>query len=310
VAGIFLGTPAAAVSSLAAFCDVEDVDLVITQPDRRAGRGSGREAEKAVSAVKIAAEQFGLAVAQPETGEELFDLVDSIRPEIALVVAYGRILKPAVLSIVPYGFLNVHFSLLPRWRGAAPVERAIAAGDETTGVTLMRIDPGLDTGPILGEITTPIGSDETGGSLTARLSFLGATLVDHMVPDYLNGRRRPVPQLAAGVTHAAKLTKDEARLNSTWEVAQAERTVRAFSPRPGAWIRTEDGDLKIHTAAIASISTTRSSIEVSNGIVAAGFRDGSLELHRIQAPGKTPQDASSWMNGRRGIPLAFVSDGD
>jgi len=310
VAGIFLGTPAAAVPSLAAFCDVEDVDLVVTQPDRRAGRGSDRDTEKAVPAVKIAAEQFGFAVAQPETGEELFDLVDSIRPEIALVVAYGRILKPAVLSLVPYGFLNVHFSLLPRWRGPAPVERAIAAGDETTGVTLMRIDPGLDTGPILGEISTPIGHTETGGSLTARLSFLGATLVDSMIPDFTNGRRRPVPQLAAGETHAAKLTKDEARLCSTLEVAQAERAVRAFSPRPGAWIRTEDGDLKVHSAAIASIPTTRSSIEIANGVVTAGFRDGSLELHTVQAPGKTAQDASAWMNGRRGIPLAFASDED
>ncbi|GMQ98826.1 MAG: methionyl-tRNA formyltransferase [Acidimicrobiia bacterium] len=306
MAGIFLGTPAAAVPSLAAFCDVEDVELVITQPDRRAGRGS----EKAVSSVKKAAEQFGFEVAQPETGEELFDLVASIRPDIALVVAYGRILKPAVLSVPPYGFLNVHFSLLPRWRGAAPVERAIAAGDETTGVTLMHIDPGLDTGPILGEISTPIGPGETGGSLTARLSFLGATLVDRMVPDFMNGRRRPVPQLAAGVTHAAKLEKDEARLNSTWDVAQAERAVRAFTPRPGAWIRTKDGDLKIHAATIASVPATRSSIEVTNGVVTAGFRDGSLELRTVQAPGKASQSASVWMNGRRGIPLAFASDDD
>jgi len=306
VAGIFLGTPAAAIPSLAAFADVEDVDLVITQPDRRAGRGS----HKAASSVKIAAEQFGFPVAQPETGEELFDLVDAVRPDIALVVAYGRILTPAVLALVPFGFLNVHFSLLPRWRGAAPVERALASGDEMTGVTLMRLDPGLDTGPVLGEISTPIGPSETGGSLTARLSYLGATLVDRTVPEFMNGRRRPVPQLATGETLATKLTKDEARLRSNWNVARAERAVRAFSPRPGAWIRTEDGDLKIHSAAIAALATSQSSIEIANGVVTAGFVDGSLELHRVQAQGRNVQEASAWMNGRRGMPLAFGSDAD
>ena len=306
MAGIFLGTPAAAVPSLTACCDVEDVELVITQPERRAGRGSNRS----VSSTGIAAEQFGLAVAQPETTEELFDLVDAIRPDIALVVAYGRILTPAILSLVPYGFLNVHFSLLPRWRGAAPVERAIASGDETTGVTLMHIDSGLDTGPILGEISTPIGPGETGGSLTARLSYLGSTLVDGTIPDFLNGRRRPVPQLSTGETHAARLTKDEARLRSIWDVNQAERTVRAFSPRPGAWIRTIDGDLKVHSATIGSLPGTSSSIEVADGVVRAGFHNGSLELHTVQASGKTRQDATAWMNGRRGMPLAFAPDGE
>ncbi len=304
MSGIFLGTPAAAVASLAAFCDVEDVDLVVTQPDRRSGRGSGQTP----SAVKVAAEQFGLPVAQPETGGELLDVITSIRPDIALVVAYGRILRPDALSLVPFGFLNVHFSLLPRWRGAAPVERAIASGDDKTGVTLMRIDEGLDTGPILGEITTPIGPRETGGSLTARLSFLGAALVDQTLPDYVNGRRRPVPQLATGGTHAAKLSKDEARLTSKWNVAHAERAVRAFAPRPGAWIRTADGDMKIHEARIAAIPTTPAQIEVANGVVSAGFRDGSLELLTVQAPGKSRQEATAWMNGRRGMPLAFAHD--
>ncbi|MCL1594984.1 MAG: methionyl-tRNA formyltransferase [Actinomycetia bacterium] len=304
MSGIFLGTPAAAVASLAAFCDVEDVELVITQPDRRSGRGPGRTA----SPIKVAAEQFGLRVAQPGSGEELLDVISAIRPDLALVVAYGRILRPDVLSLVPYGFLNVHFSLLPRWRGAAPVERAIASGDENTGVTLMKIDEGLDTGPILGEIATPIGPRETGGSLTARLSFLGAALVDQTLPDYVNGRRRPVPQLATGGTHAAKLSKDEARLTSAWDVAHAERAVRAFAPRPGAWLRTADGDLKIHAARIAAMPTTRAQIEIANGVVSAGFQDGSLELLTVQPPGKSPQEATEWMNGRRGMPLAFSPD--
>ncbi len=174
----------------------------------------------------------------------------------------------------------------------------------------MRIDPGLDTGPVLGEISTPIGPRETGGSLTARLSYLGATLVDRLVPEFLNGRRSPVPQLAAGVTHAAKLYKDEARLNSTWDVTRAERAVRAFSPRPGAWIRTKEGDLKIYAATIASTPPNPSWIEVTNGVVTAGFQGGSLELRTVQAPGKASQSASAWMNGRRGVPVAFTSDDD
>lgn len=310
MAGIFLGTPAAAVPSLAAFSDVEDIELVVTQPDRKVGRGTSRDSEKSSSAIKIAAKQFGFEVAQPESAEELLDLVASIRPDIALVVAYGRILTPSVLSLVPYGFLNVHFSLLPRWRGAAPVERSIASGDDTTGVTLMRIDTGLDTGPILGEITTPIGPDETGGSLTARLSFLGATLVDQTVPDFMSGRRRPVPQLAAGERHAAKLTKSDARLMSTWEVAKSERAVRAYSPKPGAWIRTVEGDLKVHSAVVGSNQSTPASIELVDGIVLAGFGDGSLELRTVQVSGKSPQDGVAWMNGRRRDPLAFAPDNE
>ncbi len=302
--GAFLGTSAAAVPSLAAFCDVEDVDLVITQPDRRAARGP----EKAPPPVKVAAEQFGLRVAQPERGEELFDLLAELRPTVGLVVAYGRILSPAVLTLVTYGFLNVHFSLLPRWRGAAPVERAISEGDEMTGVTLMKIDEGLDTGPILGEIATPIGTTETGGSLTARLSYLGASLVDSTLPDYLNGHRRPVPQLTTGATQAPKLSKQEARLTPEWSMVAAERAIRAFSPRPGAWISIETGILKVHRARPSELSVDPGTIRLVEGTVVAGFSDGTLELLSVQRAGKAAQDATAWMNGRRGQPVSFLAD--
>ena len=205
---VFLGTPAAAVPSLAALADVEDVACVVTQPDRRAGRGGARQSPP----VKVAAEQFGFPIAQPATRDELLSILQNRSFDVGLVVAYGRILTPEMLASTRYGFLNVHFSLLPRWRGAAPVERAIASGDERTGVTLMKIDEGLDTGPVLGEIATPIGPDETGGSLSARLSHLGARLVDEITPEYLVGRRRPVPQLDTDTTHASRLSKEEARI--------------------------------------------------------------------------------------------------
>ena len=304
MSGVFLGTPAAAVPSLTAFADVEDVDLVITQPDARAGRGSS----KVSSPVKVAAQQFGFTVAQPATAEELLAVLEDLRPTVGLIVAYGRMLAPEVLDLVPYGILNVHFSLLPRWRGAAPVERAIAAGDSRTGVTLMKIDAGLDTGPILDEIATPIAPNETGGSLTARLAYLGASLVDRATPEYLNNRRRPIPQLTTGGSHAAKLTKDAARLRPSWDPERAERSVRAFAPRPGAWIQTSVGHVKLHEVRLSSQHADHGAITVVAGTVIAGFSGGAIELLVVQPPGKAPLDARAWMNGRRGEPLVFSDD--
>ncbi len=302
--GVFLGSPAAAVPSLAAFCDVEDVDLVVTQPDRPAGRGS----TKVPPPVKVAAKQFGLQVEQPATAEELFDVLSNAEPTVGLVVAFGRILTPTMLTLAPFGFLNVHFSLLPRWRGAAPVERAIAAGDEMTGVTLMRIDEGLDTGPVLGEVATPIGPTETGGTLTARLAYLGASLVDSTVPDYLTGRRRPVPQLTTGGSQAGKLTRRGALLTPAMRAVEAERAVRAFTPRPGAWLETPEGPLRVHRARLGVDTIEPGAIVWSGGTVLAGFADGTLELLTVQPPGKAAQDGTAWMNGRRREPTTFAAD--
>lgn len=301
---IFMGTPAAAVPSLASLAGVEDVDLVITQPDKRAGRG-GR---KVPSPVKVAATQWGLPVAQPDTRSDLHDLLLGSRWRFGLVVAYGRILTPAMLASTDLGFLNVHFSLLPRWRGAAPVERCIAAGDESTGVTLMKLDEGLDTGPIIGETTTPIGPNETGGSLTSRLAFLGASLVDTALPDYLSGRRMPVPQIDTGTTHAHMLTKDEARLSPTWDVHRAERSVRAFTPRPGARLETPDTVLRVWSARQCDATVEPGMIDVVHGTVAAGFEHGALELLSVQPAGKAIMTASAWMHGRRDESVSFGAD--
>ena len=298
---VFLGTPAAAVPSLGALADVDDVALVVTQPDRRAGRGNARISPP----VKVAAEQFGFGVAQPANREELLGLLEGGGFDIGVVVAYGRILTPAMLDSTRLGFLNVHFSLLPRWRGAAPVERSIAAGDERTGVTLMKIDEGLDTGPILGEIATPIGPDETGGSLTARLSYLGASLVDEITPEYLMGRRRPVPQIDTHASHASRLTKDEACLAPDLDVATAERAVRAFHPRPMAWLDTPEGSLRVHKARIAAERVDLGLIHVSGSGVIAGFANGSLLLETVQPPGKAAMSADAWMHGRRGAAATF-----
>ncbi len=293
---LFLGTPAAAVPSLAALADVADVELVVTRPDRPRGR-SGRPAPPAV---KLAAVEFGFPVAQPGSVDELRRVLDETSADVALVVAYGRILPPDVIAAVPRGFLNVHFSLLPRWRGAAPVERAILEGDAETGVTLMIIDEGLDTGPVVSAIETPIGADETGGSLTARLSYLGAKLVDDVFPDYLAGKRRAAAQLAAGVTVARPLTRDEARLDATWSAARAERAVRAFHPRPGAWIETPEGVVKIRAVAPVDADVPPGEIQPIAGIPCAGFEGGALELVEVQPAGKRPIGGRAWMHGRRG----------
>ncbi|MEN8040295.1 MAG: methionyl-tRNA formyltransferase [Actinomycetota bacterium] len=298
---VFLGTPAAAIPSLTALADVEDVDLVITQPDRRGGRGNARLAPP----VKAAAQQFGFRLAQPDSKEELAEILITGGFNIGVVVAYGRILSPTMLAAVPLGFLNVHFSLLPRWRGAAPVERAIVAGDARTGVTLMKIDEGLDTGPVLAEIATPIGPNETGGSLTARLSYLGASLIDGSAPEYLNNRRRPVPQIASGVRVAKRLTKEEARLLPAHPAGEAERMIRAFHPRPIAWMETSAGALRVHRAVPTDNLAEPGQIIQLGTRVIAGFTDGSVEFLSVQPADRTKVAALAWINGLRGESVTF-----
>ena len=259
--------------------------------------------------MKVAAEQFGFRVVQPTSESELLKAIQESGASVGLVVAYGRILTSEVLASLGLGFFNVHFSLLPRWRGAAPVERAIAAGDETTGVMLMKIDEGLDTGPVLAELATDIAPDETGGSLTARLAYMGSTLVDNALPEYLLGRRTPVPQIASGATHAAKLSKQEARLDPNADASAAARLVRAFSPRPGAWVATEAGRLRIHSATETGPSLNPvGQIGLADGYVALAFASGALRLETVQPEGKPSMDASAWMNGRRGEPVVLIDN--
>jgi len=259
-----------------------------------------RSAVAIASPVKVAAEQFGFRVAQPHSEAELLKLLEESGASFGLIVAYGRILGPAHLAAIGLGFVNVHFSLLPRWRGAAPVERAIAAGDEKTGVTLMKVDQGLDTGPVLAERATDIAPDDTGGSLTARLAYLGSTLVDNALPEYLLGRRVPVPQIATGATHAGKLSKREARLDAETDASVAARLVRAFSPRPGAWVATDAGNLRIHTATETGPSLNPiGQIGMADGYVALALAGGALRLETVQPEGKPSMDARAWMNGRR-----------
>jgi len=292
----FLGTPAAAVPALAALLDVADVPVVVTRPDRPRGR-SGRPTPPAV---KVSALEWGLRVVQPDTGAELGAALAAADLDVGVVVAYGRILRPDVLASTRVGFVNIHFSLLPRWRGPAPVERAILAGDDATGVTLMWLDEEMDTGPIIGAIETPIADDETGGSLTGRLSHLGAVLLADALPDFVAGSRHPADQIETGATHAAMLSRDEGRLDATLPADVLDRIVRALWPRPGAWVSAEGLRLKVLDSATTDDPTTLGMIAAVNGMPVLGTPEGGLALIQVQPEGGRPVAGPDWMNGRRG----------
>ena len=292
----FLGTPAVAIPSLAALIDVADIAVVVTRPDR----AKGRSGKPTPPAVKTAAIEWGLPIEQPTSSTEIEDVLRRAEADIGVVAAYGRILTRAALETTPAGFINVHFSLLPRWRGAAPVERAILAGDETTGVSLMQIDEGLDTGPVIAVVETPIAPDETGGSLSGRLAYLGAMLIDDVVPELLAGRLEAAPQLRIGVTAAGVLTPSEARIDPSWTASYAERAVRAFNPRPGAWFAMEGNRFRVRETSFSDESVTPGVIAPFNGQAVLGLVGGSLSIDMIQPAGRQPMTGTAWLNGRRG----------
>ncbi|NNC76031.1 MAG: methionyl-tRNA formyltransferase [Acidimicrobiia bacterium] len=297
---VFLGSPPAAVPSLAAAASCVNVVGVITQPDRP----KGRRGDPVPTAVKEAALDWGIDLYQPSAGE-LKEVIDDLRPDVGVVVAYGKLLKPEVLAVPTHGFVNVHFSLLPRWRGAAPVQAAIAAGDSESGVSIMRLDEGLDTGPVVTTASTPIASYDTGGRLTARLAGVGADLLADALPRLLAGELTSEPQDDAGATHAPRLEPSDARLDPGQSAEELERKVRAFQPRPGAWLDTADGRIKIHAVTV-SAEDTEPGVIAATEEVRLGTRSGSLVLHTIQPAGKNAMDARAWMNGRRNQPVTVL----
>lgn len=293
---VFLGTPAASIPSLLALSSHTELRLVVTRPDQPRGR-SGRPRP---SPVKETAVDLGVPVAQPSSPEELEGVLREATPfDVGVVVAFGMILRAAALSIPKRGFVNVHFSLLPRWRGAAPVERAILAGDGTTGVTLMGIDEGLDTGPVIAAQRTPVAPDESAGELTARLADLGADLLMANLAQYVEGRSVPRPQSSDGACYANRISTDEAVIEASWPSVEVLRAVRAFSPRPGA--RFAKGKLKIWKAApteLQRIETGR--LEFDGSRLYLGTSDHPIELVEVQAPGGKPMSGAAWARGRRG----------
>jgi methionyl-tRNA formyltransferase len=297
----FLGTPQEAVPILAALAGAAEIARVITRPDRARGR-SGRPVPPPV---KRFADERGWEVVQPGRSGDLAELVAGC--EVAVVAAYGRLIPEAALAVPAAGFVNVHFSLLPRWRGASPVVRAILAGDTVTGVTLMRLDAGLDTGPTLDRVTTEIGPGETAGELTLRLAALGAELLRSRLGAIVDGTLPAQPQPELGATAAAKVTVDEAHLDPRrHRTAAVSRAVRAFNPKPGAWALVGEERVKVWEVAPGTAVATPGTARVVGRAVVLGTADGSVELVTVQPPGRSAMSALAWMNGRRGEPAEFV----
>jgi methionyl-tRNA formyltransferase len=289
---VYLGTPVDAVPPLRALvADGHDVALVVTQPDRRRGRGSGSDP----TAVKAAATELGLPTVTPEKAREVVDEVRGTGAQLGVVVAFGQLLPVSLLEALPLGFVNLHFSLLPRWRGAAPVERAILAGDAETGVDLMQIEAGLDTGPVFARVRVPIGTHETAGELHARLVDAGTELLRRHLPSVPD----TVPEPQHGEpTYADKLTVDEFRLDPACAAADLERLVRAGNPRPGAWFLVDGRRVKVWRAR-ADDESEPVAVGTFTRAGALGTARGTLVLEQVQPEGKRVMDASAWRAGLR-----------
>jgi len=309
---VFAGTPEFAVPALAAIAAAgHDLSLVLTRPDRPAGRGLAMVA----SPVKRWAERHGLAVFQPASlkDPEPQARIRAAAAEVMVVAAYGLILPQAVLDIPPRGALNVHASLLPRWRGAAPIARAILAGDALTGVSIMQMDAGLDTGPVLLSEAVPIAPDATAGTLHDELAALGARLIVAALEALARGTLVPRPQPEAGVTYAPKIDKAEANIDWRRPAAQIERQIRAFNPFPGAAATLDGAALKIWRAALLPDATGEPGAVLAAGAggidVACGR--GALRVLELQRAGGKRLGAAEFLRGfalragaRFGLPSA------
>ena len=289
---VFMGTPDFAVPTLEALVHAaHEVVCVYTQPPRRSGRGKKLQP----TPVHQAAERLGIEVRHPASlkSQEEKDAFAALEADIGVVAAYGLILPQAVLDAPTHGCLNVHASILPRWRGAAPIQRAILAGDTGTGVTIMQMEAGLDTGPMLATVRTPI-EGKTAGELTDELAQKGAQLMVGTLRDL--AIHIPVAQDDAEATHAPKIDKAEARLNWTQDAVQVERQGRAFTPWPGAFFEYEGQRVKVLAAEVTEGSGKPGTVLDDALSVACGT--GALHLTRVQRAGKPAMDTQDFQRGR------------
>ena len=289
---IFMGTPDFSVPVLEALVNAgHEIAMVYTQPPRPAGRGK----KDRQTPVHDCANRLGLPVRHPASlrsadAQAEFAALDA---DVAVVVAYGLILPQAVLDAPERGCLNIHASLLPRWRGAAPIHRAILAGDAETGICIMQMDAGLDTGPVLLRQATPIGTEETTGALHDRLSQMGATLIVEALARLSD--LTPKPQPDDGVTYAEKIDKAEARIDWTRPAVEVDRQVRGLSPFPGAWCEEGDARLKLLGSRLAQ-GTGRPGQVLDRSLVVCGT--GAIEITRLQRPGKKAVLVEEALRGR------------
>ncbi len=294
---VFMGSPDFSLPTLRALSQAYDVVGVVTQPDRASGRGRELKAPP----VKTLALELGIPVMQPEKlrQPEAMEQLRAWSPDLIVVAAFGQILRKDVLDLPPHGCINVHASLLPRWRGAAPINAAILHGDEETGVTIMVMDVGLDTGPMLSKRSIRLTREETAGSAFEKLSRLGADLLIETLPDYLSGKLAPAPQPEAGVTYAPMIKKEEGRLDFTQDAESLERRVRAFNPWPGAFMDFNGTPLKVHRARVEMGLADAGERILIQDQPAVGAGGGILILEEVQPAGKKPMSGKAFLAGAR-----------
>ena len=303
---LFAGTPAVAAPSLRALLDhpAHRVVAVLTRPQAPSGRGR----RLTPSPVAELAHQAGIEVLSPvrPTDPDFVRRLAELDVDCAPVVAYGALLREPALSMPKRGWINLHFSLLPAWRGAAPVQHAILHGDDTTGASTFLIGPGLDDGPVYGVLTERVRPTDTSGSLLARLAEAGAPLLVATLDGIADGSLRPQPQPADGVSYAPKLTVEDARIDFGQPALAVERRIRACTPDPGAWTSFRDGRLKLGPASpasedarVADESLAAGELLVGKNAVLVGTATTPLRLGTVQPAGKNPMPAADWARGLR-----------
>jgi methionyl-tRNA formyltransferase len=295
---VFGGTPDVAVPSLDALADSRhELLAVITRPDAPSGRG------KKLTASRVAqrAVDLGIEVLKPRRprDEEFVTRLNELAPDCCPVVAYGALLPQRVLDIPRHGWINLHFSLLPAWRGAAPVQHAILAGDQLTGATTFQIVPELDAGPIFATVIEPIRADDTAGDLLHRLSLSGARLLVDTLDGIEDGTLTPTPQpeTDAQVSYASKINVEDAHIDWTQPAEVVDRLIRACTPAPGAWTTFRGERFKINSARISDFALPPGRLEISKRSVWVGTATQALELDEVQAQGKKPMSAADWARG-------------
>ncbi|MEX2160376.1 MAG: methionyl-tRNA formyltransferase [Anaerolineales bacterium] len=319
---VFMGSPDFSLAALRALAAAYPVVGVVTQPDRPSGRGQ----QLSPPPVKLLALELGIPVIQPTRlrglpsktspgleaplarsagegegvrGPQALEQLRAWAPDLIVVAAFGQILRQEVLDLPPHGCINVHASLLPRWRGASPIQAAILHGDAETGVTIMRMDAGLDTGPILSRRAIPIAPDDTAASLSEKLATLGADLLMESLPAYLSGELLPSPQPQEGVTTASTLTKRDGLLETNLVADVLARKVRAYNPWPGAFVMWKGQPLKVHRAHVASGPSSPGAHSVIGGLPALGTAFRLLVLDEVQPAGKTAMSGAEFLRGAR-----------
>jgi len=295
---LFGGTPDVAIPSLDALADSRhDLVAVVTRPDAPSGRGKKLTA----SPVAQRAAELGIEVLKPQRprDEEFVTRLIELAPDCCPVVAYGALLPQRVLDIPRHGWVNLHFSLLPAWRGAAPVQHAILAGDQTTGATTFRIVLELDAGPIFATVIEPIRPDDTAGDLLHRLSLSGARLLVDTLDGIQDGTltATPQPETDAQVSYASKINVEDARIDWTQPAEVLDRLIRACAPAPGAWTTFRGERFKINSALISDTVLAPGALQISKRAVRVGTATQALELGEIQAQGKKPMAAADWARG-------------